>query len=693
MAPPLLPAAETARSRIEEAVQTFSDQKGAPPLFLLSGGIGGGKSTLLAKVAEGARQRGLAPVYITPPELELDAPAHAVVQAGAALRNSGVNGVLDPVFSADATFAAKVDALARAATLRPSMLLVRVPESWTHSRLETPDTASVAAQARDLLRRLLETVAPQCPTVIVQADTGAWPEFARKRAQSLVVEVSSGPKFLQDPGLWRELLPHASRLGERLGPTAKQVAPLTLRLGVALLSLGRPLDDVQLSVRAGFRRTANLMGEELLHRPDLLKALRRLRLVRFPLPLKDMRTLAGSSSLVDDERKVVEQVLLLELADGWILHPRVRQEVTGWVTAADEAGVAVDIAEQELHTQLARYHAQEHGQQWWERGRTGAIAWMEELFHSACAGDRERVLSHACDVSQFLTLGRALSLRHDHPGAAEIFQAALQRAPDNSYASEYLAFNLERSSGANLDVERYYRQALQTEADNPWWNRRYIRCLLERGKPAAAFEAFLEAQEQFESTGRSQNEEWLARHFHMGVAKGFLEAGELARTAQVFAALSSNTLNANSRLRELRNRLMHRQEADSLAGAVFPEHIDFETRWRDGPHTVHSEVERERVAAWFPGRIVRAAPEVVLEFAEPPAGGEQTELMRVVLSDAQFRKQAQLPSEEPLQPGQFIEVLHFIDGTSRIRFQRPGTPLRGSFRAAWPRVPDESENA
>lgn len=386
MAPPLLPGAESARRQIEEAVDAFARQQAEPPLFLLTGGAGSGKSTLLHKVAERARSRGLPPVHVTPPELELDAPAHALVQAAAALRRAGVNGKLDPVFAVDAAFPTKVDALVQAAARGPLVFLFRVPESWALPRLETPEKAGSAAQAWLLLRRLLESVAPQCPTVVIQEDATAWPEPARQRVRHLSIGVSSGATFLKDPGRWEALLPLATRLGEGLGPESTRLAPLTLRLGVALLALGHPLEKVRLATRSGFQGTANLLGEELLHRPHLLQALRRLSLARFPLPLAALRSLAGSTSLGEPERQVVEHVLLLELAEGWVLHPRVRREVADWVAAAEATRIEANISEQAVHAQLAQLHAQGHGEAWWEAGQSGAVAWMEDLFHSACAG-------------------------------------------------------------------------------------------------------------------------------------------------------------------------------------------------------------------------------------------------------------------------------------------------------------------
>lgn len=679
MAPPLLPAAERARDEIEEAVEAFVGQGGSAPLFLLTGEAGGGKSTLLHKLAENASRRGLVPVLLLPPESGLDAPAHALIQAGATLRKAGVNGVLAPLFSVEAAFGQKVEALVKAAKQERLLLLARVPEPWIRRQPEAPEEVGVAARAGLLLNELLDKVAVDCPTVVVQRDTTAWPDAARQRARHLHVERSSGHHFLRDPGRWGSLLPHATLLVERLGPSATRVAPLTLRLGVALLALGQPADEVGQVVRTGLQTTVNLLGEELAHHPRVLMALWRMSFARFPLPLSDMRELAGTPPLPEEERHLVEHTLLLEVSDGgWVLHPRVRQAVGEW---ARELTGALD--ERQVHADLARIHGRRHQDPpLWDQGYSGAVAWMEDLFHSAGAGDRDRVLAHACDISQWLTLGRTLSLRHAYQSAAEVYRAALDREPENSYAAQYLAFNLERQGGAGLEAERWYRKALDSEPGNPWWNRRYIRCLLARGKPAAAFDAFVEAQEKFEDSPRAPDEGWLARHFHTGVVKGFLEAGELDRAAKVLGTLSRSTLEDELALRGLRNRLKHRQEAEELGGAVFPEHLDFDTRWSLGPHTLRSEAARKQVAAWFPGRIVRTGPEVVLEFSAPPAEGTTPELLRKEVPAEELKKLARLAPDEPVEAGQFIEVLCFQGGSERIGLHHRGPTLRMKPSAA-----------
>jgi hypothetical protein len=122
---------------------------------------------------------------------------------------------------------------------------------------------------------------------------------------------------------------------------------------------------------------------------------------------------------------------------------------------------------------------------------------------------------------------------------------------------------------------------------------------------------------------------------------------------------------------------MHRQEVDVLGGAVFPEYIDFDTRWSLGPHTIRSEAERANVTAWYPGRILRIEPQVVLEFAAPPSEDSAAELGHAVITPEEFREQARLSPQEPLELGQFVEVLQYGDGSSRIGFQRPGPTLRG----------------
>ncbi len=516
--------------------------------------------------------------------------------------------------------------------------------------------------------RVLEHVASVHPTVVVTRERWGWTDKVKSQIQTLpVAESSRGAALLREAQPWGPLSRHAERLAAMLGDIAARVSPLTLRMAVALLALNYSQERVKSACELGFLRTARLLADEVRRRRELARVVARLMLARFPLPPESVHELAKPLPVGSPESDALHHALLLELDGGLSLHPSLKQVLSAGLHAPQANEFLPENERNEVHVFLSRLHARQAGQA--PKDRASVLARMEQVYHSAAAGETEVVFDWASDVTQFCALGRALSRRGDYQGAAQVFAHARSLSPDNSYVLEYLAYNRARTGESSMEVEQLYAAALAKEPANPWWNRRLIQYLVRRGKIRAAYERFVAANAAFEEDRNNPAQggrEWLAFNFYAGTARSFLDAGELVYAREVLETVEEPLLSTQHELILLWNALQHREEAERLGGSIFPESIGFATRWTDGPRLVQSPQERDRLSAWYPGRVVEFHPEVVLEFAEPPEADATPELRRATMSQEEFRELSGMDSKSEPMPGQFLEILVLAGDETRL---------------------------
>lgn len=672
---PQLPHAQRVAERLAEELERTLDGRAHAPIAVgVHGAPGSGKTTILQSLSEAADRHELPVIRIQPPVAGLDGPLHAVAQCAGALREHGVNGLLDPVFDPTATFQLKVDGAAESvAQVEGAVLLVDVPDSWlTISR--SADAQQTAERGLRAVRRIVEAANRRQHAVYV-ASRRAVPELqVGLRSEELRPEElrprSTGQAFLES-STWGAHEEDARRVAEALGPSAADLSPLGLRMAVAAAALSGRAESAADASRGGVAELARLLAQML--DPGLRAVWQRLAAARFTLPNK----LAEStmSSLSNAERELLQDVILLQELDGWSMHPSLRN------LAGRLAGDEHEPWHRSLAVEL------ETASQAPSSKRATIIAWLETLHHRAEAGDVDS-LKDAPDVSYWTTLGRSRSRVADWDGAVRAFRRAIELQPEHAYAHEYLGYNLDRQGRELPAAEAAFREAARLEPANPWWNRRYIEALARRGKIEQAEAAWLAAL--WSVPGAEDADEWLQGNLFAGVARAFLDRGEEEICRRVLDVVRPER--RCSELRYLCEAVLHRAQARDLGGAFVPDDIDYRDRW-SGPHLDAGIVARD----WYPGRVVGTGEDAVtLELAEPPVGEARPLVFRIDLTEDVFRAEASLPKPRAIEPGTFIE-LHVDQDDVRVIVLHPRRRLRGraaplDLLANWP-LPDAADSA
>lgn len=645
---PTLPLADEAAERLADELCRWAETgAGAPPRIRLGGEAGSGKSHVLQQLAKHVAAKAT-PLLMAPPTPDFDAPLHAIVQGAAALRGAGVNGVLDPAFSLGSAFRDKVGAVVAGVRERRCVVLIDLPRFDAPGLdARSPEVQHPRKATEDLVARLASETADSIALVVATRDPPT-NEAVGWRAET--VESSSVAGSL-DPENWGRLADSADLLRSFLGIGAVDLSPLGLRLAVALVALGRPAKWVASTCRLGMNAIRNAFRTELRDREVFARALRYLRVPRVPIALGVVETLIRRADAVAF-RVVLDDALIMEDDGGRILHPAIRE-----LLPPPHAGTAMD--ERDELASLHRFLRSRFSPHAALDSRDAAISRLEFVHHAACGGEADEVMKYALDGMELVELGRALSFQERYREAAEVFGRAFELT-GSDYARHYRAFNRERDRGADADVEDDYAATMQNEPSNPWWNRRYIVSLLARGKVEEARAEFAAARKRFVSPDTA----WLARNFHAGVARAFLERSHLEDAEQVLETIPADF--TNDELDALWNELKHRRESRLLGGAVFPLSVPFDRRWLDGPHLA-TESERASCLAWFPGRVTTRDDDVItVDFCEKPEPGEPPALLRKHIPLEAFDEVSPVRAAE-LRPGTFIEILELPNETTRVK--------------------------
>jgi len=630
---------------------------------LVTGDVGTGKTLVLEGLAEQADLEGRRCIRLSPPSSDLDGPANALAQGAARMREFGANGVLDPIFDPKASFDTKLDALVQGLDLsEDALVLVDVPESWARPSRANSSGGTFAYRGHRLVREILARGGRH--RVVLAAPGG----FDAPEAEEFQLSRDYGNELLGAIE-WGQFSDTAASLGE-LVPRAelRKLTPLELRVAVALRAFELDERLLKNACRGRWPELRRMLQGQVQSRPWLHEAFFVMsharigvgqQLLENLLALCDGRDATGSQA-------VLKEVLLMPEGVHATFHPRMRKVDTQLAPQRQ-----VELADQ-VNRQLAQAWESIAARDSWQ----GVVAWWESLHHWAEAGEDER-LSEAPDISMWTTLGRRRSLWGDYETAVAAFRRALELQPDDSYAHEYLAYNLDRCKQGLVEAERGFRRAVELDPENPWWNRRLVQALQRRGKIDAAWDAWIAALGRLE--GVADPSIWMQQNLHEGVCKGFLIRGQPELAAAVLESVPR--VSWTHGLERLWNTVCHRREAAELEAAVFPETVDFETRWR-GPR-LGTGLEP---AQWYPGRIIAVdddAAELELELAEPPLPGQVPELFTLVLGREEFLEQAELPARAVLLPGIFLE-LHLEDDESQRIYLHPNSRVPGRQKGASP---------
>lgn len=649
---PYLPFAEQARDRVIKGIERWGSTN-EPPSFLLHGRPGGGKTTALVALGQELGRRSYRPLLVSPPELALDAPLHLAVQLASALRSHGANGALDVVADRGADAGEKNAAiLDELGKVERGVLLLDLPRSWSTSSHDSGDHFARArgrAVVSDLLVRACEK---RVPVVLAAGDHWPWPEQVAE-PRNIHVRGGCDSDVLRDGTQWGAFADIAARLDGLLGDRAGDLSPIELRTAITLLALDYSEADVRIACFGGLRALLLLLGEEVQRRPALRDALRALSLVRFPLEpsVIDEVLAAGGPSVRGPVREwqIIKETLLIERSGGLVLHSSIRslQELQsvgrGSFDKLVHDTIAAALAPLDKTPLLA--------------SRDSAIRALERLHHAAAALRRDVVEGEAFDDAQICELARSLSLAGRKEEALDLYETVLTRSPHHAYARAYVPYHLDHLGRDPLRAETLFRESYEDEPANPWWARRYVCCMIRRGRIVEARDVWLEALGRVAANeDDDERGEWLARNFHAGIARDLLSRGALEPAREVLSAIPGSVRRSNVEIEEMWNRLCHMEEAEHLGEAVFPLTIPFEGRW-NGPHLQSLRTEGQPVDAWYPGRVVGLGDPVTLVLAEPPESGEDARLFQSEMPRESFLACARRSSLDAVSTGQFLEVV------------------------------------
>jgi tetratricopeptide (TPR) repeat protein len=664
---PELPDADQAVGRVVSAVQAWSEG-GPPPRIQLVGPSGTGKSTALRRAfSELASQECATAMAVDLPDLDLDGHLHLAMQTSGALRDHGVNGVVERVFARDVPWAERRDGLKEGmGEVGRPVLFVDIPSSWGRSPA-TADPFSVRGEAIELLRHLLDAGAGLVLAVEHTATVPGLFEDVPARTMKLGPGSPAGA-ILEDAQRWRSLEQSASSLAEVLGSSGRRATPLEVRLAVALTGLGRPAVEAQRALEAGLGALLRALLDQAsgparsLHRLWAMASMFRAPVA--PSLLDELAETIGEDR--SDGFAIMRDALLIPMeGSGLELHPALRGSAPARALNEQERA--------ELHQYISEALAKSGVG---SSTQASVRNELEVVYHAALGMNEERVLERAVDGWQLCLLARELSWRGDLRAALGLYERVLRvNVPTNAYAMQYAAYHMERLGWSPRLALTYFSRCADLEPSNPWWVRRHVEALIRRGRLRDAMSAWRGGLARLtEDVPEGLARGWLAANYHCGVARLLLSRGALEEAREVLQSVPEAVRARSDELRGLWDDLRLMEEVDELGGAVFPRTVPFDHRW-DGPHTRTDVTDRPDFVTWFPGRVEEITEDsVVLLLAQRDADGA-VELFHMELGLQEFQEMVQRWIDPGLV-GRFVELLVFTggDGMRQVVALHPASP-------------------
>lgn len=441
-----------------------------------------------------------------------------------------------------APFRRIVDAVAS----RHSLLIVRVPRSWSGSANHQPHHR----RARDELARL-----SGARKVVWVVDGGVDPPSLGAQPDRVIsLPVHRVP--FDERYDWSSYTEHAGRLARAL-PPALSLSPQVWRLAVGCVALGRaPREVARLCAEPPGRSRPQMlrsvadslsaMGHEL------IGAVAKFVMARRPLPVAVALDIADPPP---EHRPLLTECL--GYGDPVQVAPSLRAFLARALRPTERRPEADLVGEEQVHLRLASHHRTQDGvrRPVAASGWQSTTAWIEKVHHLAHAGDlgaeewSEQELPRRelyWDRARYLS-----TVRKDYAAAARVYEQCAARFPEDDYAHHYRAYNLQRArERVDQEVLDGYEQAVRRAPDNPWWNARKVTALIEARRPVEARRAWARAIERLDPEGaRVETDPWLAAHLHYWVAKAWLKSGAWCTARGILEFVPAAMLGELSQLR------------------------------------------------------------------------------------------------------------------------------------------------
>jgi tetratricopeptide (TPR) repeat protein len=549
------------------------------------------------------------------------------------------------------------------------VLLLSVPGAWLRRGWDAsrslPDTAQTILEA--LLRRT------GFDALVVTTRQLGWLERLAGGFVAPLPVVAPSEGFLLDRDRWKTASAAARELASVMGEKATAVPPHVLEIGVACRVLGGPSAQIAsvLSTEEAERKLVEMTRKALPDEPEWGRFLRRLALPRFPVPRALLENLAGPMSpmqqafadaLVHEERgQAKAHDVIHRLLDARAPDPEANARLAEHFRTLDGAG------DPETAIRARR-----------------VIAWLERVHHLGHAGrDGLAALRDIQPLSRMSRYELAWSLSYEfeeYALAAEIYRDLVEAKPDDAYSHHYWAWNLDQEGKEFATVRREYARAIAIEPENPWYNSRYITFLRDNGFQREARDAWRDALPIVSASTWAKMPDF-AGQFHRWVARSALDAGDLVLAQEVLGTLPAFEVKHNPKLAPLLAELDYLLDIDRLGEPVYPLGVPADKRWKN-PYLVPQELgasecgRRVRLLAFYPGRIAAIeGGQVTFVLVDPRQ--DPPALFTLELSE---RELGEIGPPEPPQVGRFVELGHYEDDVTRVRYHASRQELdRSSF--------------
>ena len=229
-------------------------------------------------------------------------------------------------------------------------------------------------------------------------------------------------------------------------------------------------------------------------------------------------------------------------------------------------------------------------------GLSEAAAWVEKVHHLGQGGAATYAewLAQAMPSPEFYwDAARTLSMKREYDAAAALYRLCVEAFPRDPYAHHYLAYNLEQAGRRKADVRAHYRTACELDADNAWWNARYITHLISTHRWIDARAAWRRALEKIDPDGTLVGQHaWLVAHLHYWVAKAWADEGAWVEARSLLASIPGAVRAGVEHTRPLSALFARVDALRDQELSQFTEFLDTELdpTWRDRVREVWSQL-------------------------------------------------------------------------------------------------------
>ncbi|GEM_PF-2794978 len=390
--------------------------------------------------------------------------------------------------------------------------LILLCDKYRQWRPETDESGHWSRFVDGLLSLLIDRI--RCKRVVTQDEEDDFRliKHIHLKPSSEVVE------WLQDADAWGSLKDAAASLQSGDSSLLANRSPLEIRLLVALAALSSPEQAFSVARNPAPAKIAETLAD-LVEKKAELSSLKEswatLALVRSSLTEDLLLEYQPSDPLSMD---ILRNCLLYKEGEQFFLHDILKRNdwCRRWLGDAECIN---------RHHALADFFRMSSGDT--NLTTSSLVDKMETMYHAALALDtNEKYQQGLFFVEQLDSIARTFSLMGRYDIASELYRKSIALQPQNDYSHHYLAFNLERQHSSPVDVEKYYRQAININSRNRWWWPRYILFLIRRGRERDARRAWSETMESICVYGREAGSEYY-KNIHVRIADLLLSRGML----------------------------------------------------------------------------------------------------------------------------------------------------------------------